>query len=191
MSQQEAYERAAACYHQAGYHEDAARCYQLAGAHRRAAELYELLDDYGAAAGAYVDAGMAVLGAWLLAHRAGEPARARTLVGGLDAGTAPELRVRLIVARCELAEAASPQSVRLVVMDVCAALTDREVRADQYVEEWAVALAESAGRYDLAALVYAAAVKGSRYGAEHRWKLWSRRVLGTDVILPTAPIAAA
>jgi hypothetical protein len=199
VSRQDAYEKAAACYHQAGYEQDAARCYQHAGAHRRAAELYESLGEYPAAAAAYQDAGLAELGAWLLAHVAAEPGAARALLARAkpsesgepaEPGVTPGLRPRLILARCEIAEGAAPQSIRPVIKDVCAALVDRSVRADQYAEDWAVALSESARRYDQAALVYAAAVRGGRHGAGYRWNLWSRRVLGTDVILPPSSPAA-
>ena len=54
-------------------------------------------------------------------------------------------------------------------------------------EEWAVALSETAARYDQAALVFAAAVRGGRDGAAQRWNAWSRRVLDADLILPAIP----
>jgi hypothetical protein len=71
-----------------------------------------------------------------------------------------------------------------VIADVCAALADASVRSDQVTEEWAVALSEAAARYDQAALVFAASVRGGRYGAEHRWKTWSAQVLGAEIVLP-------
>jgi hypothetical protein len=54
------------------------------------------------------------------------------------------------------------------------------------VEEWAVMVAEAAYRYDQVALIFAAAVRGRRPGAEHRWAAWSTRVLHTELILPPA-----
>jgi hypothetical protein len=199
MSREESYEQAAICYRRAGrYDLDAARCYQLAGAHRRAAEIYETAGELSGAARAFADAGLPELGAWLLAHKADRPAEARALLSvsrldrGSDAGpgTGPTpslLRRHLVIARCELAEGEGAAAIRPVIAEVCAALGDRNVRPDQVTEEWAVALSETAARYDQAALVFAAAVRGGRYGAEHRWKTWSARVLGAEVILPPPP----
>jgi pSer/pThr/pTyr-binding forkhead associated (FHA) protein len=98
------------------------------------------------------------------------------------------LRRRLVLARCEIAEGEPGETIRPVMADVCAALADKSVRSDQVAEEWAVALSEAASRYGQAALVFAAAVRGGRYGAAHRWQSWSVRVLGTEIILP--PTAA-
>lgn len=213
MSREDSYLQAAACYSRAGYHLDAARCYRLAGAHRRAAEMYEDAGRYAVAAAEFADAGLPELGAWLLVHRAGQPARARALLAASP--TAPEqepsrqggqsgspgkpgqpqqsrladLRRELILARCEIADGALADDIRGVIADACSALADRSGRADQVVEEWAVAVSEAAARYDQAALVFAAAVRGGRYGAERRWQTWSRQVLGTDVIIPK-PAAA-
>ena len=193
MSREESYEQAAICYRRAGYDLNAAQCYQHAGAHRRAAEIYATLGRPAEAAAAFADAGLAELGAWLLAHHAGFPVQARALLSsspperGNDASTGsrpPLLRRRLVIARCEIAEGEGPTVIRPVIADVCAALADRNIRSDQLTEEWAVALSEAAARYDQAALVFAAAVRGGRYGAEHRWKTWSARMLGAEIILP-------
>lgn len=189
MSREEAYEQAAVCYRRAGYDLEAARCYRLAGAYRRAAEIYEASGDYPTAAAAFRDAGLRDLGAWLLVHNAGRPVQARALLGEPEAGadSRSPLRYRLVVARCEIAEGASADSIRPVVAQVCATLEDRQVRADPVAEEWAVALSETAARYDQAALVFAAAVRGGRDGAAQRWNAWSRRVLDADLILPAIP----
>jgi hypothetical protein len=189
----EDYERAAGAYRQAGYDYDAARCYRLAGAHRRAAEIYESLGDYAQAAAAYSDAGLPELGAWLLVDVIGDPAGARALLGSPHhgrSGDAPSRRYDLVVARCEIAEGAPADSVRSVIGDVRAALADRTTRPDLVEEEWAVALSVAAARYDLAALVFAAAVRGGRYGAAQRWNSWSRNVLGADFVLPRPATAA-
>jgi tetratricopeptide (TPR) repeat protein len=153
VTREEAYEQAAACYHRAGYHHDAARCYQLAGAHRRAAEIYESVGSYAESAAAFSQAGLPELGAWLLAHRAGLPDRARALLELSD--DRETLRRPLILARCDIAERAPGDLIRPVIAHVCAALADRDVRPDPVLEEWAVALSESAARYDQAALVFA------------------------------------
>jgi hypothetical protein len=204
VTREEAYEQAAVWYRRAGYYLDAAHCYRLAGAHRRAAEIYQTLESYTEAAGSFADAGLPELGAWLLAHLAGQPARARALLGPApvmnlaDAAVASEtsadlpqpssnLRRRLVLARCEIAEGAAPDVIRPVVADVCTALADQSARPDQVTEEWAVALSVAAARYDQAALVFAAAVRGRRYGAELRWKAWSSDVLHAEIILPPLP----
>lgn len=174
---------AAIHYYQAGYRHDAARCYRLAGAFRRAAELHEQLGEFPDAAADYRAAGMPELGGWMLAHHAGEPATARALLGS-EPDAESDLRRQLVLARCDLLEGARPESIRPVISAVCTQLADRTVRTDQHLEDWAVALCESAHRYDQAAIVFAAAVRGGRYGAEQRWNLWSVRTLGTEVILP-------
>lgn len=99
------------------------------------------------------------------------------------------LRSRLILARCAIAEGSPADVIVPAVAAVRAELADRAVFADQVAEEWAVAASEAAGRYDQAALVFAAAVRGGRYGAAGRWNTWSKRVLDTEVILPPMPAA--
>jgi hypothetical protein len=189
VSAEESWEQAAVCYRRAGWDLEAARCYRLAGAHRRAAEIYEAAGRVEEAAAAYGDAGLPELGAWLLAHRAEAPEQARAMLQRAGAAAdGPDLRHRLILARCEIAEGAPAGVIRPVIADVCDLLTDRALRPDPVAEEWAVALCEAAARYDQAALVFAAAVRGGRYGAAQRWNAWSARVLDAEVILP--PTAA-
>lgn len=190
MTRREAYEQAAVCYGRAGYDLDAARCYQLAGDHEDAAKIYESIGRYPEAAAAYRDAGLPVLGAWLLAHRAARPADALAMLGTLPARPdgAP-LRRPLILARCAIAQGAPADVIVPAVEQVRAMLADRAVPADSLAEEWAVAVSEAAGRYDQAALVFAAAVRGGRYGAAERWNAWSKRVLDTEVTLPPATAA--
>jgi hypothetical protein len=190
VNKAEAYEAAAVYYRRAGYDWDAARCYQLARVHRRAAEIYESIGSYPEAAAAYRDAGLPALGAWLLAHRAGQPAEARAMLGEPPAThDSLPLRYQLILARCAIAEGSPADVIVPAVTAVRAELADRAVFADQVAEEWAVAASEAAGRYDQAALVFAAAVRGGRYGAAGRWNTWSKRVLDTEVILPPTPAA--
>jgi hypothetical protein len=203
VSREDSYLQAAACYIRAGDDLDAARCYRLAGAHRRAADIYEGAGGYADAAAAFADAGLPERGAWLLVHRAGQPARARALLAAVPAAPEQEvsprsspgqpgqprqrltdLRRELVLARCDIAEGTPADDICTVIANVCAALADSGGRADQVAEEWAVAVSEAAARYDQAALVFAAAVRGGRYGAEQRWQIWSRQVLGTNVIIP-------
>ena len=97
------------------------------------------------------------------------------------------LRRRIVLARCEIADGEPAGIIRPVISDVCAVLADSNLGSDQVTEEWAVALSETAARYDQAALVFAAALRGGRYGAAQRWQAWSRRVLDAEIILPPAP----
>lgn len=191
MSREDAYEHAAVCYRQAGYDLEAARCYGLAGAHRRAAEIYEARKDYPSAASSYASAGLPEVGAWLVAHVDERPDLARALLA--DAARfaprrrpeVPGLRRRLVLARCEIVEGNSADVIRPVIDETCATLANPGSRSDQVTEEWAVALSQAAQRYDQAALVFAAAVRGGRFGAEHRWKAWARDVLQADIIIPS------
>lgn len=198
------YEKAASCYYQARLMIDAVRCYRLAGAYRRAADLNAALGEYREAAVDYERSAMPELAAWLLAHREEDPQAARAVLTGLRVVPEPgpgrqqywrqsdsrSLRHRLVLQRCDIAEGALPSAILLLMAEVCAALADPTVLYDRFVEEWAVAVAEKAPRYDQAALIFAASVRGLRPGAVERWTGWAARVLGTKLVLPTAPEAA-
>ncbi|WP_250291567.1 hypothetical protein [Frankia sp. CiP1_Cm_nod1] len=105
---------------------------------------------------------------------------------------------RLVLARCDVADGLPARRVLPVLADVQAVLAEPPVAeplwpvaaAGLRVEQWAVALAEAAHRYDQVALVFAAAVRGRRAGAEQRWAEWSLRVLRTELVLPPAVPAA-
>ncbi|KLL11161.1 MULTISPECIES: hypothetical protein [Protofrankia] len=109
---------------------------------------------------------------------------------------------RLVLARCDIAEGLPARRILPVLADVQAILAEPlageptwpVAAADLRIERWAVALAEAAHRYDQVALVFAAAVRGRRTGAEQRWAEWSLRVLHTELVLPpvtTTPALAA
>ncbi|HET9895621.1 MAG TPA: hypothetical protein VFQ44_11900 [Streptosporangiaceae bacterium] len=191
------YEKAASCYYQARLMADAVRCYRLAGAHRRAADLSVSLGEFREAAADYAQCGMQELAAWLLVHRAEDPQAARAMITELapvaapgsssrQRSAAPELspRQRLVLARCDIADGTTLAAVLAVLDDVCAELAEPAVPYDRVVEEWAVAVAEQAGRFDQVALVFAASVRGMRRGAGQRWADWARRVLGTEITIP-------
>lgn len=189
MTDPRLYEQAAGCYLQAGFVAEAARCYRLAGGYRRAADLYASLEDYEEAAFDYERSGLPELGAWLLVHRADDVPAARRMLAKLTVvpaeGEPPEqpLRRRLVLARCELAAGALPHTILPVIDDVCAQLADPATHHDRFTEEWAVALAESVHRYDQVALVFAASVRGHRFGAAQRWNAWAARVLHTELTI--------
>ncbi|MEU4536130.1 hypothetical protein AB0G15_14820 [Streptosporangium sp. NPDC023825] len=186
MTDPQLYEKAADCFRRAGLTLDAARCYRLAGAYRRAGEQYAAIGEYREAALDYERSNQADLAAWLLAHRAGDPAAARALIArntSREAGLT--LHQRLALARCAIVDGAPAETIPPVIGDVCAELSDQDALYDRFLEEWAVALAEHLRRYDQVALVYAASVRGRRHGAETRWAQWALRVLGTELIIPT------
>jgi hypothetical protein len=186
--------RAAACYQRLGNPAEAVRCYREAGSFRRAAELSEDLGRFGDAAHDYKRADIPDLAAWLLAHRAGEPAEARALVAAapiLSGQEVIELRRRLIVARCDIAEGLQPAAALDTLGSVQAELARRRAVPDPFLEPWAVAVAEAMGLIDQVALVFAAAVRGGRNGAEQRWRAWMLDVLRAELILPASTATTA
>jgi hypothetical protein len=211
--------RAAACYQRAGALAEAARCYREAGSYRRAADLHERLGRHRDAALDQARAGNRDLAAWLLVQYAGDPAAARDHLAALPTigpapavpamhqqlaasptispGTAPAvpaLRRQLVLARCDVAQGRAPRTALDALAQVCTELARPATLPDQYLEPWSVALAEAIGRPDQVALVFAAAVRGRRPGAEERWRVWMRDVLHADLILPapeSPPPAAA
>lgn len=181
--------RAAACYQRLGSLAEAARCYREAGSFRRAAELHERLGHFRDAALDYVNADSPDLAAWVLAHHAGDPAAARaqlTAAPTTTANTAAALRRRLILARCEVAEGLRSTTALAALTAAQAELARRRAVPDSYLEPWSVRLAESMDRPDQVALVFAAAVRGQRFGAEQRWRAWMRETLHAELVLPQA-----
>jgi len=183
MADAQLYEKAATCYYQARLVSDAVRCYRLAGAHRRAADLNVSLGEFREAAADYEQSGMPELAAWLLVHRAADPATARAVI------TQPEIQVlalrrRLVLARCAIAEGGMPTEALPVIDDVCLSLADPATAHDRFTEEWAVALAGVVQRYDKVSLIFAAAVRGRRHGAVRRWAEWADQILGVELTIP-------
>jgi hypothetical protein len=178
---------------------EAARCYREAGSHRRAADLHERLGRYQDAADDYARAGNRDLAAWLLVEYVGDPAAAREqfapvpTIGPLGRGAPapPALRRQLILARCDVAEGRPATSSLVAIAAAQAELSRPAALADHYVEPWSVTLAEAVRRPDQVALIFAAAVRGRRYGAEERWRTWMRDVLHADLILPAPAPGAA
>ncbi|HEY3867434.1 MAG TPA: hypothetical protein VGM10_03760 [Actinocrinis sp.] len=185
--------RAARCYLRAGERAEAARCFTAAGAHHPAAEQYVQLGLHREAADAYAAAGTYDFAIWQLAHHVGDVAAARALerFGRSRAGGAERLRWRLALARCDVVDHRPESGPLGVLADACAYL-DRPVGyADGHVESWAVAVAESMGREDQVASIYAACVRGRIPGAADRWAAWSWKVLQCELILPAAEPSSA
>ncbi len=103
---------------------------------------------------------------------------------------------RLVLARCDVADGLPDRHILPVLADVqvlaellATAPVWQANSASRRIEEWAVVLAEAAHRYDQVALVFAAAVRGRRAGAEQRWAEWSARVLHTELTLPSGAVS--
>jgi hypothetical protein len=198
--------RAATCYRRAGQLDDAARCYRGAALHREAAAVWESLGALAEAAADLADAGRPEHAAWLLVHRLGAAGPARALLAALPptgetASSEPAPGERrtvllrsLVMARCDVAEAggsATPDV--LAVLDTVLAELERPGPAtlEHDVEQWAVEIAETVHRLDLVALLFAAAVRGGRHGADQRWNSWSVRTFGVPLVLPANVTAGA
>ena len=193
MADKQLYLRAADCYRQAQLPLDAIRCYHEAGVFRQAADLSLALGNYDAAAGDYLRAGEWELAAWLLVHHCSNPAEAREMIRQAPEGAPgqqdPRIRMhsRLVLCRCEIADGLPPSVMLSVIDDVCAVLADPACPYERRTEEWAIALASHARRYDQAALVFAAATRGHRDGARERWRDWADQVLGIELTIPGVP----
>lgn len=198
--------RAARCYARLGWHAEAARCHRAAGDHQYAARLWERAGLPAEAARDHLAARAFDRAAWLYVHEADDPAEARAVLAeAADAVlaavpmaaaefTASDLTLRLVLARCDVAEGRPVREARAAI----AAVTDALARADAVpghvardLEDRAVATAEAMHRPDLVALVFAAAVRGQRPGAAARWDDWSRRVLHVPLVLPPATAVVA
>ncbi|QXJ20209.1 hypothetical protein AGRA3207_000882 [Actinomadura graeca] len=175
------YREAAACYERARHWTDAARCYRAAGMPLRAAALHERLGQFDAAAEDYGAAGEPETAGWLLVHRLDAPGPARDAVARASDGP----RRDLVLARCDLAEGGPPALVLPALRRVRDDLADpgRVPYPHRDLEEWGLIVAELAQRFDQAALIFAAAVRGRRPGATGRWSRWADRVLGTPLVI--------
>ncbi|WIM99411.1 hypothetical protein ACTOB_003062 [Actinoplanes oblitus] len=182
MSRRDLLENAAQCYEAAKAPAEAARCYYEAGAYRQAAALYTRLDMLREAAAAHAAGGRHEDGAWLLVHRLNDPEQARVMLAKMarERGADP-LAANLVLARCRVAEDGDLRAAIPLLATAAAALANRETRADQRIEDWSVALATAAHRYDQAALIFAASVRGRRRRAADRWAAWSQQHLGTGL----------
>lgn len=205
----EFWERAGACYQGADLPVDAARCYAAAGGFRRAAELYDGAGLHREAAQMYVEAGRPELAGWILAHVVGDASAARfALTAPAHAPrrrSAPqlmELLRRLVEARCDLAEMGADLNRRAhadtvaaildLLGDVAGYLAGSEPGYDPNLELWAVTIAELLHRFDHAALLFAASVRGWRGNAADRWSRWTMHRFGTAIVVPTpGPLVAS
>lgn len=91
---------------------------------------------------------------------------------------------RLVLARCAVAEGLRPDRILPALTQTQEVLADPRVLDVHKAEAWGVAIAEVIHRYDQAALIFAAAVRGRRPGAAERWRAWSARVLKVNLVVP-------
>lgn len=93
------------------------------------------------------------------------------------------LSQRQVLARCDVADGIAEHRILSVLAETQELLADARLECAERTETWAVAIAEAMRRYDQAALIFAAAVRGRRPGAAARWRDWSIRVLHADVTI--------
>ena len=210
MTRPELYVRAARLYERAGLPIDAVRCYREGGAYRAAADMLVGMGEYAEAVEEYRRADHPEMAAWVLVHHLADPVSAKAVVLPTPGGrpsvrrvrdalrrptrtflvpspfdVSPDLREKLVLVRCVLAEGGTHRDVLPVLHEVRAALADVEGPYDPFVEEWAVTVAECAGRFDQVAVMFAASVRGHRLGAVQRWREWAWRVLGVELSIPS------
>ena len=95
------------------------------------------------------------------------------------------LAQRQVYARCDVADGIAGDRVLEVLAVTQRVLADTgDAHYIERTETWGVAVAEAMRRYDQAALIFAAAVRGRRPGAAKRWQEWSARVLHADAAIP-------
>jgi formylglycine-generating enzyme required for sulfatase activity len=165
--------KAIACYEQAGQIEDMCRCLQALGEYVEAAELYAANSEPW-------------LSAWMYAEGAHLFHQARYLVQDLPIKElADELSRDLILARCD-AERLESQA-GLVVSKVIKNFPNLPLIHRQRIEEWAVAVAQQLGRFDLVATTYAIAYTTGTPESEVRWEAWALSTLGDATGVPTTP----
>ncbi|MFI5893088.1 hypothetical protein ACIA5D_23560 [Actinoplanes sp. NPDC051513] len=183
--------QAAHCYELAGRLEDAGRCYANAGQFPQAARVFRAAGNLRATAQMESHAGRHLVAAWIFVHELGDAEAARQALPPIDETAGNDLLRRLVEMRCALAEGAPADTV----LPVLAAVQDHLGAPGDLVwtstfEEWGVAVAEAANRFDQVALTYAAAVRGGDDAAAERWRRWAQDRFGQRIVIPQATPAA-
>lgn len=204
-------QRAAQCYHFAGWQEDACRCYEAvqdhtsaarlheqAGRWLRAAECYGRANEWRRAARAYLQAGEPLEAgealvragdpreaAWVFADQGRLFTRARSMADSLPASTAVErTEHHLLLARCEVGRNLADHAG----VSLRRALRPLEELGPSFArrrpETWAVRVAELLARPDLLALIHALALRVGADGAAERWTQWASHTLGDATGIP-------
>ncbi|MFD1930525.1 hypothetical protein ACFSKW_03435 [Nonomuraea mangrovi] len=180
---------AAELYERAGELEVAAACYLRAGSVAEAARCHLAMGRPEAAADCWERVGRPLEAAWILIVAARKPERGGWVLRAHVPGTLGQrLRHDVALAMC----AALPGEGGGDTGPLAAALAAVERDLDQVrpaaerllVERWAVEAATEVARYDLAALVFAAAHRSGLRGAAGRWRAWAERALGGTSGIP-------
>lgn len=169
-------ERAAACYLRAGSVAEAARCHLALGRPEAAAECWEQVGKPLEAAWTFIVAGRKPeRGGWLLR-------------GHVPATLGERLRHDVALAMCAVLSGEAGDDARPLAAALAAVERDldqvRPAAERLLVERWAVEAATEVARYDLAALVFAAAHRSGLRGAAGRWRAWAERALGGTSGIP-------
>lgn len=173
---------AAALHRQLGRFAAAAACFERAGQPLQAAPAHAAAGNPADAARCYREAGQALEAAWVIAHHLGQPARAlATLLEAPPDAAGPaetrDLRRALVRARC--LAATQPDQAARTLRQVAAAFAATATGAQPGLFAWALAVAETLDRPDLAARLFAA-LPAEAPG----WADWARRRLGTADGIP-------
>jgi hypothetical protein len=107
-------------------------------------------------------------------------------LGRAQAEDGRALARRQVYARCDVADGITGPQVLRVLAETQQMLQNRQSAGGwpERAETWGVAIAEAMHRYDQAALIFAASVRGRQPGSAARWHAWSARVLKTEVAIP-------
>ncbi|WP_433372103.1 hypothetical protein ACQPZX_48790 [Actinoplanes sp. CA-142083] len=192
-----AWNQAAHCYELDGQLEEAGRCYANARQFRQAARVFRAAGNVRATAAMESRAERYTVAAWIYVHELGDVDAARTSLQAdplsltPTAGTELLLGRRLVEVRCDLAAGAPAETALPVLADLQNYLATEQppIRA-LHVEDWGIAIAEAANRFDQVALTFAAALRGGDPAAGERWRRWAQDRYGQRIVIPQATPAA-
>lgn len=169
-------------HRQCGRFTAAASCYERAGLPMQAAQAHAAAGSHADAARCYLEAGQALHAAWVIAHQLGQSARAlATLVEAPPDATGPaDMRAlgrALVRARC--LAATQPDEAARTLRQVAAAFSAEPAGGQAELFAWALAVAETLDRPDLATRLFAAVPAQAA-----DWADWARHRLGTAEGIP-------
>jgi hypothetical protein len=193
--------QAARLFEQAGDLLAAARCHRRAGQTADAERCYLALQQPEEAAACAEEAHELLRAAFILAASSSRVAHARWLATEALARrrpsetavqlTAHQLQARAVIALCDARTAGDTEPLASALRDIEESLPSLPHSQRLSCETFAVTLADTAGRHDLAARVLAASHRAGTPGASGRWHSWAARVLrGTTGLPEPAGLAA-
>lgn len=190
---------AARLYEQAGALEQAARCFEAAGEPARAVECHLRLGRPEEAAGCWERAGDRLAAGWVLVTAARRFQYARWLLDsdaaadpGRPRGDGRSLRRAVAIGLCAALADGSPAELVATLERAERELREVSPAAERgHALRWAVRAADSVGRHDLAARLFAAAYRAGDRTVLPRWREWARQALGGTAGIPTEPFRPA